>query len=110
LGPEDTLSAQVTVANDGWTIWVDFYAAFITPDGALLYLTPDGFKSERTPQLIDIRLDDGCHLGPAPVFEFELNEHVPPGDYVFAAALSRAREAFHPIGDIGLVDFTVEGL
>ncbi|MBN2208542.1 MAG: right-handed parallel beta-helix repeat-containing protein [Candidatus Coatesbacteria bacterium] len=105
----DILSAQVTVENDGWTFWADVYAAFIAPDGAVFYLTPSGLTSDFTPYAIDVRLDDGLHFGPFTIFEFTLNEHVPAGNYTFAAALSRAREPFAPIGDIAFSQFTVGG-
>jgi len=107
LRPGDTLSAQVTVQNDGWTFWADVFAAFIAADGTVFYITPNGLTSAFTPYAIDVRLDDGLHFGPAPVFEFALNEHVPTGDYIFATALSRAREPFRPIGDIAFASFAV---
>ncbi len=108
LRPGDTLSAQVTVQNDGWTFWADVFAAFIAADGTVFYITPNGLTSAFTPYAIDVRLDDGLHFGPAPVFEFALNEHVVPGTYAFAAALSRAREPFRPIGDIAFAAFAFE--
>ena len=107
LGPGDTLRAQVTVANDGWPIWVDLYAAFVAADGTVFYITPDGLTTDFTAYAIDVLLDEGLHFGPASVFEFTLNEHVAPGDYMFAAALSRAREPFRPIGDIATVQFRI---
>jgi len=107
LGPGDVLRAQITVANEGWPIWVDFYAAFVAADGTVFYITPDGLTTDFTPYAIDILLDDGLHFGPASVFEFVLNEHVAPGDYVFAAALSRAREPFRPIGPITFSRFRI---
>jgi len=107
LRPGETLSAQVTVQNDGWTFWADVFAAFIAADGTVFYITPNGLTSDFTAYAIDVRLDDGLHFGPAPVFEFALNEHVPTGDYTFAAAISRAREPFRPIGDIAFASFAV---
>ncbi|RLC43553.1 MAG: hypothetical protein DRH70_09745, partial [Candidatus Coatesbacteria bacterium] len=107
LGPGDVLRAQVTVANDGWPIWVDLYAAFVAADGTVFYITPDGLTTDFTAYAIDVLLDEGLHFGPASVFEFTLNEHVAPGDYLFAAALSRAREPFRPIGDIATVQFRI---
>nr|HDM59079.1 DUF1565 domain-containing protein [Bacillota bacterium] len=76
LGPGDTLRAQVTVANDGWPIWVDFYAGFLGADGTVFYITPDGLTTDFTAYAIDVLLDEGLHFGPASVFEFTLNEHV----------------------------------
>ncbi len=107
LGPGDTLRAQVEVANEGWPIWVDFYAAFVAADGTVFYITPDGLTTDFTPYAIDVLLDDGLHFGPASVFEFTLNEHVIPGDYIFAAAFSRAREPFRPIGSIATARFRI---
>jgi len=107
LGPGDRLRAQVAVGNDGWPIWVDFYAAFVAADGTVFYITPDGLTTDFTPYAIDVLLDEGLHFGPACIFEFTLNEHVIPGDYLFAAALSRAREPFRPIGSIASVQFRI---
>jgi len=107
LGSGDKLSAQVTVENYGWPIWVDFYAAFVAADGTVFCITPDGLTTNFTAYAMDVLLDDGLHFGPASVFEFALNEHVIPGDYVFAAALSRAREPFRSIGPIASVQFRI---
>jgi len=108
LGPGDVLRAQVTVANDAWPIWVDLYAAFVAADGTVFCITPDGLTTDFTAYAIDVLLDEGLHFGPASVFEFTLNEHVAPGDYLFAAALSRAREPFRPIGSVAFARFKVE--
>jgi len=107
LGPGDTLRAQVTVANDGWPIWVDFYAGFVGADGTVFYITPEGLTTDFTAYAIDVLLDEGLHFGPASVFEFTLNEHVAPGDYLFAAALSRAREPSRPISSVATVQFRI---
>ncbi|MBN1591708.1 MAG: hypothetical protein JW941_00505, partial [Candidatus Coatesbacteria bacterium] len=87
--------------------WVDAYAGFITADGTVFCITPTGLTAEFTPYVTDFLLDDGLDFGPAPLFEFLLNEHLPTGTYTFAATLTRAREAFRPIGGIAACQFTI---
>ncbi len=102
----DLLQASFSIRNTGSAAFVDIFFAFILPDGAVVSIIPGGLAYGTWAYYSDVLLPSNFSYGPAPIFTTVIGSSVPPGEYIYVAAMAPSDKPFNFIS-VDSVEFSI---
>ena len=104
---QSKLEIWATLENEAAQTTCDVYLAFIMPNGAIFCITPSGLSDQILPFVSNVTMPQDFAFGPSLIFETTIPDGIEDNGYALACALSMPG-GLQIIGDIGMVDFSIE--
>ena len=104
FAPGELLLGFIEAHNPGPDVAVDAYVAFVLPDGAIVSLTSGGLAIGTHPWVSNVVLPSGFDFAPTEVLRTTVPQS--PGDYLFAAVLTKPGQ-FDFIAEPSLFPFAI---